>query len=235
MLTLCREKTKLLFSFVLPLRAKVAFEKLWVERYHRVSRISTGGIFQAPQVCKLQRTRAITVAQGSCLGISRHQVSSRAWGPRSLLRTRWARASPPPGEHFAHPRSLTGNHWDELSRGQRAASWWHVSLQKAGQEETRTQMSFVGEWGDSALSMRQIHLGCHLPTLVSALAGIRLKGHFQVSKEKLFWSTVDESRRLRAALWKGVFKLGLLPGLGRVPVHHPAASDVSSMVDVFHN
>lgn len=46
--------------------------------------------------------------------------------------------------------------------------------------------AIVGESGDSALSMRQIHLGCHLPTLVSASAGIRLKGHFQVSKEKLF-------------------------------------------------
>lgn len=55
-------------------------------------------------------------------------------------------------------------------------------LQNAGREEEGTQMSPVGESAWSALFMRQIHLGCCLPTLV--IAGTRLEEHFQVSKGK---------------------------------------------------
>lgn len=31
----------------------------------------------------------------------------------------------------------------------------------------------------------------------------------------------------------GVFKLGLLPDLGKGPVHHPADSDAGTVVDAF--
>lgn len=61
-------------------------------------------------------------------------------------------------------------------------------------------MSPVGDSARSALFMRQIHLGCHLPTLVIASAGTGLEEHSRVSKGKRSRSAVDESCGLSCAL-----------------------------------